>query len=350
MIEYLTLLLAALLLWWFFFEVTDRQVAAERKAGQLLLRLRRRRLMLSVASALAFGVLSILFGTVTLSVDFGRFYRLSLTQGLLYLGLLPFNAAVAVRAFTHGVELREHGLVRGTSGRLQLALWSDVLYCRWLRPSGTLFIQFRRHNETHKLAAEQIPQATEILSQFVPVREAAEVFSEEAVPSPAIASSHASADQDRPKPDLIGFQFTLRMLLVFMLSASAFSSWIGMQVRQSRQQQRALAPLLSFQPNVDYRGVYVVGVAFATLSAKRPGDADLATLPGLARLQSLDLSNAPITDQGLVHIKPLTSLEMLNLNGTHVTAKGIRDLMQALPRTVISWNPPSPPVQASGTR
>ncbi|MEN6495572.1 MAG: hypothetical protein ABFD16_14930 [Thermoguttaceae bacterium] len=359
MIEYLTLLLAALFLWWFFFEVTDRRLSAERKAGRLLLRLRRRGTTIWIIAAFVFGVVSILFGILLFALDFTLPKWIMVTQGWIYFMLIPFNSAMAIRVLSHGVELREHGLVRGMirgvfsrgGDRLQFTPWSEILYCRWLRPPGRLFIQCRHHNETNKLAPEQIPQATAVLSKFVTVRDAAaEPSLADSKPSPAVVASHASEKEDETKPELIGFQFTLRMLMVFVLSVSAFCSWIGIKVQQSRQQQRALAPLLSFQPNVDYRGVYVAGVAFATFSAKKPADADLATLPGLDRLLSLDLSNAPITDQGLVYIKPLTRLEMLNLNGTHVTAAGVRDLMQALPHTVILWKAPSPPVQASGAR
>jgi len=356
MIEYLPLFLAASLLWWFFFEITDRRLSAERKAGRLLLRLRRRGTTVWIVAAFAFGVVTILFGLLMFVLDSPHPKWTMVVEGWFYLVLVPFNSAMAIRILSRGVELREHGLVCGrTSGmfsmagcRLQFIPWSEILYCRWLRLPGRLFIQCRHHNETHELSPEQIPRATAVLSQFVTVRDAAtEPSPADSKPSPAVATSHASEKEDETKPELIGFQFTLRMLMVFVLSASAFCSWIGIKVQQSRQQQQALAPLLPFQPKVDYQNVFVVGVAFATFPARKPGDADLATLPGLDHLTSRDLSNTPITDQGLVSIKPLTRLELLNLNGTQVTAEGVRDLMQALPHTAILWTAPTPPAPAS---
>jgi hypothetical protein len=58
-------------------------------------------------------------------------------------------------------------------------------------------------------------------------------------------------------------------------------------------------------------------------------------LAGLERLESLDLSGAPVTDRGVVHLERLRSLTFVNLNGTQVAAAGFRRLKQALPDATI---------------
>jgi hypothetical protein len=42
-----------------------------------------------------------------------------------------------------------------------------------------------------------------------------------------------------------------------------------------------------------------------------------------------------VTDAGLVHLKGLTKLRALKLNGTNVTAGGVKQLQQALPNCKI---------------
>jgi hypothetical protein len=51
----------------------------------------------------------------------------------------------------------------------------------------------------------------------------------------------------------------------------------------------------------------------------------------LARLRSLSLENAAVTDAGPAHLKALTDLEALNLKGTRVTDAEVRDFESAMP-------------------
>ena len=72
------------------------------------------------------------------------------------------------------------------------------------------------------------------------------------------------------------------------------------------------------------------------LDGTKVTDAGLAHLSGLTRLLGLDLSNTKITDAGLVHLKELTKLEFLFLKGTKVTDAGVKKFRQALPvRTIL---------------
>ena len=50
-----------------------------------------------------------------------------------------------------------------------------------------------------------------------------------------------------------------------------------------------------------------------------------------AQLNNFDLYNTKTTDVGLVHLKGVTNLKVLNLMDTQVTDTGITELKQALP-------------------
>jgi hypothetical protein len=51
----------------------------------------------------------------------------------------------------------------------------------------------------------------------------------------------------------------------------------------------------------------------------------------LSGLQWLNLDGTQVTDAGLEHLKGLTSLESLLLRGTQVTDAGVAELQHALP-------------------
>ena len=61
-------------------------------------------------------------------------------------------------------------------------------------------------------------------------------------------------------------------------------------------------------------------------------DAGLVHLKGLTKLKKLRLDGTQVTDAGLEHLTGLASLSELNLAGTRVTETGMIDLKQALPR------------------
>jgi len=65
-------------------------------------------------------------------------------------------------------------------------------------------------------------------------------------------------------------------------------------------------------------------------------NAGLVHLKALTSLEILRLDNTQITDEGLEHLKGLTSLKDLNLHGTNVTPTGITELKHALPNCSIS--------------
>ena len=60
-------------------------------------------------------------------------------------------------------------------------------------------------------------------------------------------------------------------------------------------------------------------------------DAGLVHLKGLTKLELLNLNRSEITDAGLSHLKKLTNLQTLFLKDTKVTDAGIPELQEALP-------------------
>jgi Leucine-rich repeat (LRR) protein len=60
---------------------------------------------------------------------------------------------------------------------------------------------------------------------------------------------------------------------------------------------------------------------------------NLENVNNLADLESLSLNGAPITDQGLSHLKVLSNLKELDLVGSHeFSPRGLASLMGSLPR------------------
>jgi len=68
-------------------------------------------------------------------------------------------------------------------------------------------------------------------------------------------------------------------------------------------------------------------------------DAGLAHLRGLTQVQILNLDGTQITDAGLVHLQGLTQLQLLILDNTLVTDAGVQRLQKALPTCQIDWQP-----------
>jgi len=65
-------------------------------------------------------------------------------------------------------------------------------------------------------------------------------------------------------------------------------------------------------------------------------DEGLVHLKGLTKLERLYLDGTKVTDAGLDHVKGLTSLKMLSLHDTRVTDAGVNGLQQTLPTLTIN--------------
>ncbi len=73
----------------------------------------------------------------------------------------------------------------------------------------------------------------------------------------------------------------------------------------------------------------------AGLRLRGATDGDLAHLKGLTALRELALDGSKITDAGLAHLKGLTGLRKVTLTRTNITDAGADSLRKALPEVRI---------------
>jgi len=145
---------------------------------------------------------------------------------------------------------------------------------------------------------------------------------------------------DEPKRKRRSYQLSLRALLVMILVLSLPLGWIGWETEQTRQEQIIVAEIQSWGGRVGYHPC--VGyhswatplfrrVSSVSLSNTAVTDDQLVHLKRLATLDYLKLVDTHITDAGLVHLKELSSLRELRLYRTQVTREAAVNLAQALP-------------------
>jgi Leucine Rich repeat len=150
----------------------------------------------------------------------------------------------------------------------------------------------------------------------------------------------ATPNDTKPKSRRRWYQYSLgTMLIVVTVIGYSMSSLVD-NVREGRQQQAALAPILKLGGRVYYgrttpapvwlqellgrdsfRSVIMVDLSNTTVSA-----ADLEYLKGLTTLKSLVLRDTLVNDDGLEHLKGLPQLLTLWLERTHVTDAGLEHL------------------------
>jgi hypothetical protein len=156
------------------------------------------------------------------------------------------------------------------------------------------------------------------------------------------------------------FQFSIRSLLVLTAAVAIPCSWLAVEMKKAREQERVIAAITALQggaiydwrefdpdfkllPNVRPPGPVwrppgpvwlrnLLGVDFfarvwnVDLNNTKLTDPGIAILKGLTDLQNLDFSGTEVTDAGLVHLKHLTKLEYLGFSGTKVTGPGVEHL------------------------
>ena len=76
------------------------------------------------------------------------------------------------------------------------------------------------------------------------------------------------------------------------------------------------------RPTITRYGDRVTSLNFRQ-SARKPTDDGLRYIAELRYLESLDLSDAPITDAGLVHLGNLRNLRWLDITSTRATDEGL---------------------------
>jgi len=201
-----------------------------------------------------------------------------------------------------------------------------------------------------------------------------------------------------PKPPHCRWlQFSLRTLMVLVLLISVPLGWLGMKMREAREQQAAADSIRSFGGWVEYEseqepaddeypsvafgldarferrgpawlcgwlgddffvriiavngesdGVLEHAARLPHLSNLRVGplhrkpfasypvtDAGLKHLKESSQLRELMLNQTQVTDAGLTHLSGLTGLQKLDLSSTKVTAAGCAELQKALPNCEI---------------
>ncbi len=157
-----------------------------------------------------------------------------------------------------------------------------------------------------------------------------------------------------PKPRR-RLQFSLRTMLVLVVICSLPCGWLGMKLKQAKEQREAVNAIERLGGIVLYRpasgGMMRAGVDWAgkllgerlcrdpvsvDLSYNPVTDADLALLRKVTQLEvPLLKKNTPVGDAGLVHLRGLTRLYSLTLNNTQVTDAGVAELQKALPNLAI---------------
>ena len=139
------------------------------------------------------------------------------------------------------------------------------------------------------------------------------------------------------KPRLRWFQYSLRSLLLVMLLASIAMSWVAVRMQKARKQKEAVEEIKKSRGWVEYhpgpawlRNLLgedcFATVVHVSLHSQITDAGFLKHLKGLTQLQQLDLNGTPVTDASLEHLKGLTQLQQLDLGGAQVTDAGLEHL------------------------
>lgn len=122
-------------------------------------------------------------------------------------------------------------------------------------------------------------------------------------------------------------------------------------IRISTNKPLSLKPLKNM-PELEYFKIYLspkAGVYFEDLAGNKTlrhlviinstsTDKELHWLKDNIPLETLDLTGAEITDEGLKDLYGLDNLKKLNLSGTKVTTQGIAGIQKALPQCKVVWD------------
>ena len=153
------------------------------------------------------------------------------------------------------------------------------------------------------------------------------------------------------------YQYSLRTLMTFVTLAGCGFAWLGIKVREAREQQADVDAIRKLGGEVHYDYEFdakddrlpnptipgpawlraILGDDFfrnihqVVFAATSVTDADLRHLDNLTQLDQLSLIMTPTTDAGLEHLKGLSRLRWLYLYDTKVTDGGVAKLQKALP-------------------
>lgn len=134
------------------------------------------------------------------------------------------------------------------------------------------------------------------------------------------------------------FQFTLRSLLLLVISVAITSTWFGVEWKRERNEYelgvaiqqaggRAGGPLTLLSRLLgDGHLVAVQNLEFGSKYKLPVTDTDLLRLKELRQLVSLSISRGEVTDSGLEHLREHHYLMALSLNDTKITDAGLVNL------------------------
>ena len=139
----------------------------------------------------------------------------------------------------------------------------------------------------------------------------------------------------KPKRRRRWYQFSLRTLMLFMLVCAVLFGWVGKRLEETRREQLVVARIESWGGGVAYHGKMLPPwianpfrkVRVANLMGTQVTDAGLVHLKDLTSLEVLRLDITLVTDTGLMHLKRLTNIEVLWLGDTEVTDAGLEHLL-----------------------
>jgi hypothetical protein len=148
------------------------------------------------------------------------------------------------------------------------------------------------------------------------------------------------------------FQFSVRLLLVLMVTVALPFSWLAVEMKKARRQREAVAELEKWAPVVDYdwqcdsNGNEIsnpqrpepawlrnlLGDSFFSeifsVQASEVTDSDIAQLRKFEHLDSLFISDTPITENVLARLGELTQLKSLHIYNTDLTDAGLARLAE----------------------
>lgn len=117
------------------------------------------------------------------------------------------------------------------------------------------------------------------------------------------------------------FQYSLRALLVVMLTACVAASCLGVKLHEVRQQQRAVEMIQKLGGTVWFNEYTYKAPDLGRLS--KPGFAD--------RVVVVRMDDAQVSETVLEHLRGLPRLEMLLIKTAHPSAERMFMLQRALP-------------------
>ena len=227
------------------------------------------------------------------------------------------------------VEFRERGILRFGLAVPAFMPWASIQYCQ-TPTTGELQVQTRTGR--HKLEcvpSSNMDEAAAILARYVEVRD---VSGGVRVPETKAVDKSAGPDPDRVEHGR--FQFSLRHPALLRPCGQFRDELVRHPLSSQCHGKGGVGPTgeISAQ-DVAFRGrprSRFLGIPCET------GDREMEIIAKLSRLQHLNLTGAPVTDSGLVHLEKLTSLRWVFLYHTRVTDAGVKRLQRALPKADIS--------------